>query len=71
MREGWGKPKDAAIYAGTSLRTFRDWLKMGLPHSKIRGSIFIEYSELDKWMSGLEVDQGALDRLVDEVLRDF
>ena len=68
---GWGKVKSCAAYADTSPRTFRDWLKMGLPHSKVRGTILVEYHQLDEWLRGFAVDTNQLDRLVDEVLQDF
>jgi excisionase family DNA binding protein len=71
MSEGWGKVRAAAEYAGMSQRTVRDWLKMGLPHSKVRGSILIEYRQLDEWLRGFAVVMNLLDGIVDEVLRDF
>jgi excisionase family DNA binding protein len=59
---GWAKVKDAAKYAGVSVRTLRDWLKDGLRHSRVRGTILISYTALDEYLRGFEVrdNQGGL-----------
>jgi len=68
---GWCKVKAAASYAGVSERTFRDWLKDGLKHSRLKtGTILIKYSWIDEYLEQLIATQGRseIDKIVDEVL---
>ena len=51
---GWAKVKKAAKYADVSERTFRDWLKDGLRHSRVRGTILISYAALDEYLMGFD-----------------
>lgn len=67
---GWGKVKSAADYTGMSQRTVRTWLKRGLPHSKVGGTILIEYRQLDQWLRSFAVED-QVDQLVSEFLKDF
>jgi excisionase family DNA binding protein len=67
---GYAKVKQAAKYAGVSERTFRDWLKEGLPRFRLStGTILIAYKDIDVWMQKFRVDEGKVDAIVDEVMR--
>ena len=69
---GWAKVKDAAKYAGMSERTFREWLKKGLPHSILpSGTILIRYSAIDDFLESYSVQDNTVDTLVDDIIRDF
>jgi excisionase family DNA binding protein len=68
--EGWAKVKDAARYAGVSIRTFRDWLKAGLKHSRIGGVILIKYTNIDEYLSGFEVEENLINNLADSIVSD-
>ena len=66
---GWAKVKDAANYAGVSVRTLRDWLKNGLRHSRVSaGMILVSYAAIDKYLVDFEVNENRVDEIVDEVL---
>jgi excisionase family DNA binding protein len=68
---GYAKVKQAAPYAGVSERTFRDWLKEGLPHFRLStGTILIAYKDIDAWMQKFRVDEESkADAIVDELMR--
>ncbi len=69
---GWGKIKAAAKYAGLSERTFRDLLKKGLKHSRLpSGTILIRYVDIDKFFERFSHDENRVDRIVDQVMKDF
>lgn len=70
---GWAKVKEAARYAGVSVRTFRDWLKNGLRHSRVRGTgtILISYSAIDAYLVGFEVRTDQVDEIVYEVMKEL
>jgi excisionase family DNA binding protein len=70
--EGWATIKKAAKYADVSERTFRDWLKNGLKHSRLNAkTIRIRYSDIDDFLERYQVDDHLIDDLVDSVMRDF
>ena len=68
---GWAKIKIAAAYASVSTRTVRNWLKMGLQHSRLpSGAILIEYTSIDAFLRSFEVEpeSNKIDQVVDEIL---
>ena len=67
---GWKKVADAAKYAGVSVRTFRDWLKDGLKHSKLpSGTILIKPASIDEYLEQFEVcKDDDISRVVDEMV---
>ena len=66
---GWSKVKEAANYAGVSVRTLRDWLKNGLRHSRVSaGMILVSYAAIDEYLVGFEVNENHFDDIVDEVM---
>ena len=65
----WFRPKVGAKYSGVSERTFRDWLKNGLRHSKLHsGSILIKREWLDEFLMQFENTENRVGDLVEEVL---
>ena len=68
---GWAKVKDAARYAGIGERSFRKWLKDGLRHSRVRGTILISYAALDEYLMDFEVRDNQVDEIVDEVMEEL
>jgi excisionase family DNA binding protein len=71
-KRGWAKVKEAAKYAGVSVRTLRDWLKDGLRHSRLStGTILVAYAAIDEYLVGFEVRDNQVDEIVDEVMEEF
>ena len=69
MPGGWGKVKQAARYAGVGERTFRDFLKKGLKHSRLpSGTILIRFTDIDAYLESFSVDESRVDRIVDAVM---
>ena len=69
---GWAKVKEAAKYAGVSVRTLRDWLKNGLRHSRLStGTILVAYSAIDEYLVGFEVNSNQVDYIVDGVMQEL
>ena len=69
---GYGSVRRAAQYVGVSPRTFRDWLKGGLPHFRLStGTILVAYRDIDNWLARFRVDENRADSLVDEILEDL
>jgi excisionase family DNA binding protein len=70
--EGWACIKKAAQYADVSVRTMRDWLKEGLKHSRLpSGTIRIRYSDVDGYLEQFQVNENAIDAMVDAVVKEF
>ena len=68
--EGWGKVKPSAKYAGVSERTFRDFLKMGLEHSRLpSGTILVHQDSIDQFLRKFTVSENTSERIANEVLR--
>jgi hypothetical protein len=69
---GWATPKQARPYAAkASERTFRQWLKSGLRHSRLpNGSILVSYAAIDEFLQRYEVSENHIDAVVDEVVRE-
>jgi hypothetical protein len=65
---GYAKVKTAARYAGVSERTFRDYLKAGLPHFRLStGTILIAYRDIDAWLQQFRVYDSRIDSIVNEL----
>jgi excisionase family DNA binding protein len=68
---GYLKVKPAAKYAGVSERTFRDWLKDGLIHIRLKsGTILISYQAIDEYLAAFEVNLNQVDEIVDQVMSE-
>ena len=69
---GYAKVKKAAKYADVSERTFRDWLKDGLRHSRLNtGTILVAYTAIDEYLARFEVSRNQVDNIVDEVMQEL
>ena len=66
--KAWGKVKSIAERSDVSPRTVRTWLKDGLPHSKVRGTILIKFDQLDAFLESYSVSDNEIDSIVEEVL---
>lgn len=65
---------DLASYCGLSVKTLRRYLRdpvSPLPHYQPASKIVVRVSEFHAWMARFQhVDTGALDALVDGILKD-
>jgi hypothetical protein len=69
---GYTKVKGGAKYGGVSPRTFRDWLKDGLPHFRLSsGTILVAYSDIDAWLERFRADGNRVDQIVDQVMSEL
>lgn len=68
--KAWGKVKTIAERSDVSPRTVRTWLKEGLPHSKVRGTILIKFDQLDAFLERFAVEDDQVNRIVEEVLNE-
>ena len=69
---GYAKVKEAAKYAGVSVRTLRDWLKNGLRHSRLgTGTILVAYTAIDEYLVGFEVTRNQVDDIVNKVMEEL
>jgi len=69
---GYAQVKPAARYAGVGERTFRDWLKQGLPHFRLStGTILIAYADIDGWLRQFRTDTSKIGSVVDEVMKEL
>jgi hypothetical protein len=67
--EGWGKTKQAAAYAGVSIRTFRKWLKNGLKHSCLpSGVILVKFQDIDEFLENFRRKEVRLQKELDDLL---
>ena len=71
-KRGWAKVKEAAKYAGVSVRTLRDWLKDGLRHSRLStGTILVAYAAIDEYLARFEVHSNQVDDIVNDVMQEL
>jgi excisionase family DNA binding protein len=69
---GYAKVKEAAKYAGVSVRTLRDWLKDGLRHSRLStGTILVAYAAIDEYLARFEVSRNQVDDIVNELMQEL
>jgi excisionase family DNA binding protein len=66
---GWARPKEAAKYCGVSERTFREWFKMGLSFSKIRGTVLVRYEHIDDFLEHFSTNSNRTEQIVEECLK--
>ncbi len=70
--DGWGRVKAGAKHGGVGERIFRDWLKIGLKHSRLpSGTILIKFSDIDEFLEGFQVNRNQVDEIVDQTLKDL
>jgi hypothetical protein len=66
---GWARITAAAEYAGVKPRTFRDWLKAGLKHSRMpSGLVLIKISDIDIFLESFTENKNRVDAIVSEVM---
>jgi hypothetical protein len=66
--------KSLAAYSSLSVSTMRNYLADSddpLPSFCIKRKILIKKSEFDRWIERHRTDTGKLDRILDDLLRDF
>jgi hypothetical protein len=69
---GYCKVKKGAAYVGVCERTFRDWLKEGLPYHKLpTGTILVGYSDIDAYLAQFRKDGSKTSQIADQLLKDF
>lgn len=68
---GWFKVPAAAKYADCSPRLFRDWLKQGLRHVRIRGTIRTKADWIDEFLMKGEIHQDQVANIVDDVCKEL
>ncbi|MCB2190422.1 MAG: helix-turn-helix domain-containing protein [Deltaproteobacteria bacterium] len=67
--KAWLRAKSVALLCDVSERTVRDWLKAGLPHSRVGGAVLVNRDQLDEWLLGYAVDAGeGVNEIVNEVM---
>jgi excisionase family DNA binding protein len=67
---GWLKINSAAEYCDRSPRTMRKWLKKGLKHSRVGGSILIKVDDLDEYLERFSETSDKVNEMVDRVVQD-
>lgn len=68
--QGWAKITQAAKYAGVSERTFRAWLKDGLPYSAPPvGPCIVRFGDIDDYLKRYTASQRKVDEIVDSITR--
>ncbi len=69
---GWARIKDGAKHSAVSERTFRDWLKDGLKHSRLpTGTILIKFSDIDSFLEKYQVTENQVEEIVEETLKEL
>jgi len=75
MMHRWFNVKSAAEYSDSSERTFRKWLKNGLPHVKVWGkSIRTRSDWIDAFLEQFSVEkqqEKEIDGIVNEMMEKF
>jgi hypothetical protein len=70
--DGWARIKDGAKYSDVSERTFRDWIKGDLKHSRLpSGTILVRYSWIDEFLEKYQADENQVDRIVDQAVKEI
>ena len=68
--DGWGKVKQSAQYAGVSPRTFRDWLREGLEHSRLpSGTILVHREAIDSYIKKFLRTENKTEDIVNQIMR--
>jgi len=68
---GWNRINKAATKSDVSPRQVRRYLKEGLRHSRIHGTVFISDEALDEFFKRHEVQVDEVSEIVDQVLADI
>jgi hypothetical protein len=68
---GWNRINKAATKSDVSPRQVRRYLKEGLRHSRIHGTVFISDEALDEFFKRHEVQVDEVSEIVDQVMADI
>jgi len=69
---GWARIKEGAKHSGVKERTFRDWLKGGLKHSRLpSGTVLIKFSDIDSFLEKFQVNEDQIEKIVGETLKEL
>ncbi len=66
--------KTLSVYSSLSIRTIRDYLadrENPLPSFCIKRKILVKKSEFDTWIKRYRTDSKLIDRIADDVLKNF
>jgi predicted DNA-binding transcriptional regulator AlpA len=66
--------KNLAEYSSLSVRTIRDYLADNedpIPSFCIRRKILVKQSEFDKWINQYRTDSNKINRIADDLLKEF
>ena len=70
MVKGWVKISGGAEYAGVSVKTFRAWIRDGLPISKPRsGPSIVNLDDIDVYLKRYTKSKQQVDELVDTIMK--
>jgi predicted site-specific integrase-resolvase len=67
----WLKIKTICERSDTSPRTVRKWIRAGLRHSRINGTVYVKEDWLDEFMEAHAVDNQQVDQIVQDVVKEF
>lgn len=67
---GWLKVKNAAQYSDMSQRTIRAWLREGLRHARVKGTILIKSEWIDEYLEFFECRGSEVDSITEKILRE-
>jgi hypothetical protein len=71
-KRGYCKAKKGAAYAGVGERTFRDWLKQGLPYHKLpTGTVLVSYADIDQYLCQFRKDGTKVSEIADQIMKDY
>lgn len=67
---GYMPLREAAQWAGVSLKTIRNWIKNGLPQYRgtARGKVLVRPADIDIFLVKENASQIHLDQIVDDVM---
>jgi hypothetical protein len=70
--KSWVKISQGTKYAGVSERTFRSWLKAGLPFTKPpSGPTLVNLNDIDNFLKIFLTSSNKRDEIVDSILEGF
>jgi excisionase family DNA binding protein len=68
--KGWVKISGGAKYAGVSVKTFRAWIRDGLPITKPpRGTCLVNFEDIDAYLKRYTKSKQQVDDLVDTIMK--
>lgn len=69
---GYTRIKGGAEYSGVKTRTFRKWLKRGLPYIRTpTGSIVVAYADIDRYLAKGRTTEDTIGEHVDQIFSEL